>query len=380
MRPLEKSLEKLDDVRKKKLSEMIGSSGGGQSTVTSTVQSLGRGMSCTELYKIMKEHKNPKVLSEGILWMVSAVEDFGVSYLKLKDLIDFCKDIGLQSSAAATRNSTIKLIGVLHKFIGPDIKAFLTDVKPALLSALDAEYEKNTFEGTSAVPKKTVKLSDSASSLAAGGLDGLPREDICEKVTPTLLKGLEFSDWKIRLESIETVNKIMEEANKRIQPTGTVELFGALRNRLHDSNKNLIMATLSTIGGLASAMGPAVEKSSKGILSDILKCLGDNKKHMRECTLTTLDSWLADVFLDKRVPCITAALTDAKLGAEGRRDLLDWLSRQLAGLAVFSDAIYLLKPSAFAMADKSADVRKATDTCFGEILRVCGQEMVSDSS
>jgi hypothetical protein len=32
----------------------------------------------------MKEHKNPKVLSEGIVWMVSAVEDFGVSHLKLK--------------------------------------------------------------------------------------------------------------------------------------------------------------------------------------------------------------------------------------------------------------------------------------------------------
>lgn len=111
----------------------------------------------------MKEHKNPKVLSEGILWMVSAVEDFGVSHLKLKvvlfsfnacvqfssvnswlwmpialckfqtyiivniiffyffsqDLIDFCKDTGLQSSAAATRNATIKLIGALHKYVGP---------------------------------------------------------------------------------------------------------------------------------------------------------------------------------------------------------------------------------------------------------------------
>lgn len=32
----------------------------------------------------MKEHKNPKVLSEGLLWMVSAVEDFGLSLLKLK--------------------------------------------------------------------------------------------------------------------------------------------------------------------------------------------------------------------------------------------------------------------------------------------------------
>ncbi|KAL2473261.1 Protein MOR1 [Forsythia ovata] len=345
--------------------------------LTSFCEAVGPGLIFERLYKIMKEHKNPKVLSEGILWMVSAVEDFGLSYLKLKDLIDFCKDIGLQSSAAATRNATIKLIGVLHRFVGPDIKAFLSDVKPALLSALDAEYEKNPFEGTSAVPKKTVKVSDSASSLAAGGLDGLPREDISEKITPSLLKALECSDWKLRLESIETVNKILEEANKRIQPTGTGELFGALRNRLHDSNKNLIMATLSTIGGLASAMGPAVEKSSKGILSDILKCLGDNKKHMRECTLTTLDSWLAAVHLDKMVPYFTAALTDAKLGAEGRRDLFDWLSRQLAGLADFSEAIHLLKPSAFAMTDKSADVRKAAETCFGEILRVCGQEMVT---
>lgn len=32
----------------------------------------------------MKEHKNPKVLSEGILWMITAVDDFGVSLLKLK--------------------------------------------------------------------------------------------------------------------------------------------------------------------------------------------------------------------------------------------------------------------------------------------------------
>ncbi|KAL7231143.1 hypothetical protein ACSBR2_009419 [Camellia fascicularis] len=79
-----------------------------------------------------------------------------------------------------------------------------------------------------------------------------------------------------------------------------VELFGALRGRLYDSNKNLIMATLSTIGAVASAMGLAVEKSSfNGILSDVLKCLGDNNKQMRESTLTTLDAWLAAVHLDK---------------------------------------------------------------------------------
>ncbi|KAJ0083103.1 hypothetical protein Patl1_11638 [Pistacia atlantica] len=290
------------------------------------------------LYKIMKEHKNPKVLSEGILWMVSAVEDFGVSHLKLKVAVLF--------NAAATRNATIKLLGVVHKFVGPDIKGFLTDVKPALLSALDTEYEKNPFEGAAAAPKKTVRASESSSSVSAGGLDSLPREDISGKITPTLLKSLER------------------------------ELFGALKGRLYDSNKNLVMATLTIIGAVASAMGPAVEKSSKGILSDILKCLSDNKKHMRECTLTALDSWLAAVHLDKMVPYITAILTDAKIGAEGRKDLFDWLSKQLSGLTDFSDAVQLLKPASSAMADKSSDVRKAAETCIVEIIRVSGQETI----
>ncbi|WVZ68423.1 hypothetical protein U9M48_017361 [Paspalum notatum var. saurae] len=344
--------------------------------LTAFCEAVGPGFVFDRLYKIMKEHKNPKVLSEGILWMVSAVEDFGVSNLKLKDMIDFCKDTGLQSSAAATRNATIKLIGMLHKFVGPDIKGFLSDVKPALLSALDAEYEKNPFEGTSAAPKRTVRALDTASSISAGSSDGLPREDISAKITPTLLKNLGSPDWKVRLESIDAVNKIVEEAHKRIQPTGTAELFTALRGRLYDSNKNLVMATLSTIGGLATAMGPSAEKSSKGILADVLKCLGDNKKHMRECTLAALDSWVSATQLDKMVPYIIVTLGDQKTGSEGRKDLFDWLSKHVSKMSDTSEALPLLKPSASSLMDKSSEVRKAAESFMNEILKICGQEVV----
>ncbi|GJX72623.1 protein MOR1 [Tanacetum coccineum] len=105
--------------------------------LTTFSEAMGTGFIFERLSKIMKEHKNPKVLSEGLLWMVS-VGDFVVAHLKLKDVFDFCKD--------ATRNATIKLIGVLQKFVGPDIKAFSSDVKPAILSAVEAECEKNPFE------------------------------------------------------------------------------------------------------------------------------------------------------------------------------------------------------------------------------------------
>ncbi|XP_042752685.1 protein MOR1 [Lactuca sativa] len=345
--------------------------------LTTFSEAVGPGFIFERMFKIMKEQKNPKISEGLLLWMVSAVEDFGVAHLKLKDVIDFCKNIGLQSSASATRNATIKLIGALHKFVGPDIKAFFSDVKPSLLTAVEAECQKNPFEGAGTKPKKTVKASDAASSsVSGGGLDGLPREDISSKIPPAFLKEFESSNWKVRLQSIEAVNKIVEEANKRIQPNGTVELFGALRGRLYDSNKNITMATLTCISGLASAMGPAVDKSSKGILSDVLKCLGDNKKQMRECTLATLDSWVAVTHLDKMIPYIATCLTDAKLGVEGRKDLFDWLCRKLTGLAEFLDAISLLRPVAIAMTDKSVDVRKAAETFFGELVRVCGAEMV----
>lgn len=344
--------------------------------LTAFCEAVGPNFIFDRLFKIMKEHKNPKVLSEGILWMVTAVEDFGTSHIKLKDLIDFCKDIGLQSSAAATRNSTTKLIGILHKFVGPDIKAYFGDVKPAILSAIDAEFEKNPYEGPAAAPKKTIKELDSSLVPCGSGADGLPREDISGKISPMLIKNLSSPNWKLRLESIEGVNKLLETYN-RIQPTGTGELFVSLRARLFDSNKNLVISTLTAIGNIATAMGPAVEKSSKGILSDVLKCLTDNKKHMRESVIKALDSWAAVVQLDKMVPYIASSLGDVKLGTDGRKDLFDWVTRQLTKLNDQPDVVQLLKPTSSALQDKSVEVRKAAEASLAEITRVCGQELIT---
>lgn len=345
--------------------------------LTGFCEAAGPGFVFDRLFKIMKEHKNPKVLSEGILWMVTAVEDFGITHIKLKELIDFTKDVGLQSSVAATRTATIKLIGVLHKFVGPDIKAFLSDVKPALQSALDAEYEKNPYEGPATAPKRTVRTADGDESGGTVGADGLPREDISPKLTSTLLKNLSSPDWKIRQESIETINKILEDANKRIQPTGTGELFGALKGRLYDSNKNLVMMSLGTLGNLASAMGPAIDKSSKGILADVLKCLGDNKKLMRESAIKTLDSWCNVVQLEKMIPHVLPALVDVKISADGRKELFEWLTKQMVKVNDQAELVQLIRPIASALQDKSVEVRKAAETSLIEIIKACGQEQAS---
>ncbi|RWW13454.1 hypothetical protein GW17_00022823 [Ensete ventricosum] len=71
-----------------------------------------------------------------------------------------------------------------------------------------------------------------------------------------------------------------------------------------------------------------------------------------------------------KVPYITAALAESKLGAEGRKDLFDWLTRHLSKANDLSDASPLLKPTATALT--------AAECCLGEVLRVCGQEAVCE--
>lgn len=330
------------------------------------------------LLTLWKDHKNPKVVSEGLTWMLTALEDFGVGLIPVKEVITFCKDVALQSSTAATRNAAVKLLGLLHKFCGPDIKNYFSDLKPALQTLVNAECDKNPYVGEAVAPKRSTRAA--ASGAGGGGAEGLPREDISGKVTAAILKNFTSADWKVRQEAIEAVNTILQEANMRIQATGTGELIGALKGRLSDSNKNLVIMTLATLGKVAQAMGPGFEKSFKVIHADVLKCLGDNKKMMREAAVKTLDAWLLVLQMSKMLSSLTPALLDTKLCADGRKDMFDWFARHVAGADDMKEVITLIKPIVAGVQDKSAEVRKAAEGLLIEVVKACGHETVDRAS
>ncbi|KAG6387302.1 hypothetical protein SASPL_152489 [Salvia splendens] len=54
--------------------------------------------------------------------------------------------------------------------------------------------------------------------------------------------------------------------------------------------KKVVKVTCSTSSVVTGGMD-GLPREDTGILSDVLKCLGDNRKHMREFTLSTLDIW-----------------------------------------------------------------------------------------
>jgi cytoskeleton-associated protein 5 len=167
----------------------------------------------------------------------------------------------------------------------------LEDVKPALLTTLQAEFDKVADQRAPA-PTRFVRsdapragpggdagaaggagsaaAAASAAFVASSALDDLfPRVDLRQLVPAKLLTDMGDKDWKVREAAMTDALRLLEEV-KRVQPQ-TGDLLPALRARLGDANKNLVIQALQALGVLATAMGKPIGKEYKAILPSILK-------------------------------------------------------------------------------------------------------------
>ena len=114
-------------------------------------------------------------------------------------------------------------------------------------------------------------------------MDILPREDISGQITDSVIKKLGEKDWKMRKEGLDDIQAIINGANKRIQ-SNLGGLMPALKARLSDSNKNLVVNVLELLGLIATSMGPSIEKHMKSIIPAMFTCFADTKKNIRDST------------------------------------------------------------------------------------------------
>ncbi|KAK9693990.1 hypothetical protein K7432_013644 [Basidiobolus ranarum] len=318
-------------------------------------------------YESWKKAKSPKILSDSLSWVREIILEFGIVGLDIRELVEFLKH-ALGSSNAAVRNNTVTVFGCLHMYIGPDIRSFVKELSPSQLSSIDAEFSR--VEGQSPPePLKGLTLLKAASTIPSGKdratksvdiLDDLfPRVDISSQINTKLLKQLEDGNGKVRKECLEGFQKILEAANKRIKQY-VLDLPGALKGRLADSNKNLMIMTLETLSIMAIAMGHPFEKSCRIVLPSVLGCLSDNKAHVRVAAISALDSFYLAGMLWLMIPVIAGILLpDSQVL---RKDLLKWLSDKLAILESDGGEIPDLSPLVRSMfhclQDRSAEIRK----------------------
>uniref|UniRef100_A0A8C5ZML4 Cytoskeleton-associated protein 5 n=1 Tax=Marmota marmota marmota TaxID=9994 RepID=A0A8C5ZML4_MARMA len=295
----------------------------------------------------------------------------------------------LAATNPAVRTSAITLLGVMYLYVGPSLRMFFEDEKPALLSQIDAEFEK--MQGQSP-PAPTRGISKHSTSGIDEGEDGdepedggndvvdlLPRTEISDKITSELVSKIGDKNWKIRKEGLDEVAGIINEA-KFIQPN-IGELPTALKGRLNDSNKILVQQTLNILQQLAVAMGPNIKQHVKNLGIPIITVLGDSKNNVRAAALATVNAWAEQTGMKEWLEGEDLSEELKKENPFLRQELLGWLAEKLPTLRSTPTDLILCVPHLYScLEDRNGDVRKKAQDALPFFMMHLGYEKMAKAT
>uniref|UniRef100_A0A2K6FDL7 Cytoskeleton-associated protein 5 n=1 Tax=Propithecus coquereli TaxID=379532 RepID=A0A2K6FDL7_PROCO len=332
--------------------------------------------------------KNPKNQSETLNWLSNAIKEFGFSGLNVKAFISNVKT-ALAATNPAVRTSAITLLGVMYLYVGPSLRMFFEDEKPALLSQIDAEFEKMQGQSPPAPTRGISKHSTSGTDEGEDGdepddggndvVDLLPRTEISDKITSELVSKIGDKNWKIRKEGLDEVAGIINEA-KFIQPN-IGELPTALKGRLNDSNKILVQQTLNILQQLAVAMGPNIKQHVKNLGIPIITVLGDSKNNVRAAALATVNAWAEQTGMKEWLEGEDLSEELKKENPFLRQELLGWLAEKLPSLRSTPTDLILCVPHLYScLEDRNGDVRKKAQDALPFFMMHLGYEKMAKAT
>ncbi|XP_051000069.1 cytoskeleton-associated protein 5 [Acomys russatus] len=332
--------------------------------------------------------KNPKNQSETLNWLSNAIKEFGFSGLNVKAFISNVKT-ALAATNPAVRTSAITLLGGMYLYVGPSLRMFFEDEKPALLSQIDAEFEKMQGQSPPAPTRGVSKHSTSGTDEGEDGdepddggndvVDLLPRIEISDKITSELVSKIGDKNWKIRKEGLDEVAGIINEA-KFIQPN-IGELPTALKGRLNDSNKILVQQTLNILQQLAVAMGPNIKQHVKNLGIPIINVLGDSKNNVRAAALATVNAWAEQTGMKEWLEGEDLSEELKKENPFLRQELLGWLAEKLPALRSTPTDLILCVPHLYScLEDRNGDVRKKAQDALPFFMMHLGYEKMAKAT
>ncbi|KAJ8023557.1 Cytoskeleton-associated protein 5 [Holothuria leucospilota] len=319
--------------------------------------------------------KNPKNQAESFNWFSQAIQEFGFATINAKPFINHIK-VALSAVNPQVRTAAVTCIGIMYMYMGANLRMLFEDLKPALLSQIDAEIEKvsdtkppKPFRGlkkggggdAESDEEDDDEDDDAGEDGAAGGgmnmQDMVPREDISGKITDGLLTELGDAKWKIRGEALEKVQTILKEA-KFISPN-LGELPTALKARLAESNKILATTTANICQTIATAMGPAVKTHVKTLIPGLLFLTADSKVTVRQAAVQALTAWEEQIGLAPFIEDETLSSALAKEKPQMKMEIFGWLAEKLLKYRTLPPDLSLCVPYLFSgLEDRNADVRK----------------------
>ncbi|XP_053491174.1 cytoskeleton-associated protein 5 [Ictalurus furcatus] len=332
--------------------------------------------------------KNPKNQAEALNWLCGAIKEFGFAGINVKAFINNVKT-ALAATNPAVRTAAISLLSVMYLYMGAPLRMFFEDEKAALLSQIDAEFEKMKgqippppIRGLSKTNSEEGQEEGDKEEENDGGadvVDLLPRTDISDKITSEMVSKIGDKNWKMRKEGLEEVTAVISEA-KFINPN-IGELPVALKARLTDSNKILVQQTLAILQQMATAMGPALKQHVKGLGFPIITVLTDSKNAVRAAGLATLNAWVDQTGMKEWLEGEDLAEELKKDNPFLRQELLGWLAEKLPTLRSVPLDFALCVPHLYScLEDRNADVRKKAQDALPVFMMHLGYDKMNKAA
>ncbi|EFJ44246.1 microtubule organizing protein mora [Volvox carteri f. nagariensis] len=341
-------------------------------TLTSFAEAVGPQFIMTQLHKKAAAHKNPKVQSEAINWIGRAILEFGLAGMDVRALLDWAKE-DLGSANAGVRNSSIQLLGIMYRFLGPALGDMIrADVKPALMTAIDGEFAKNA-DLPKPEPTRVSRVATTARGGAAGAKGGAKGGGggNAGAAAGELITQLGSSNWKERKAGLDAIETILTQAGNRIQPQ-TGDLLPELKKRMADSNKNLTTQALTVLGRIAKAMGKAIDRQGRPLLTPAIKNITDQKQTVRSAVTEMLDAWVGVTSASCVMPDVMDFYISSKITADGKAETLKWMASLASGAKISDCLVDILRAGGMGSTDKAAEVRDAASKLMIALVETIG--------
>eukprot|EP00795_Rhopilema_esculentum_P011233 gene11233-21420_t len=346
--------------------------------------------------KVSSQVKNPKTQAEALVWMSEGLREFGFK-IDMKPHIAFIKT-SLQNTNPAIRGAAVQFLATLYLYAGPSLRTVFEDEKPALLQQIDAEFDKVKDEKPPAPVRKVLgdqddedeeeegadgEQDEDAVDGEAGGMnadDLVDRKNISDKITEALISKLTDKNWKIRNEGLQEVVELLKE-NKFIMPD-IGELPIALKARLGESNKNLVMISLGICKTLAEGIGSQVSRHKGTLLLAMISTMNDAKPQVTVTAKEALSAWHSKIgfapFLTDEI--LSSAMKIPKPNL--RIGLLSWMEEilKLETKKLPADLLESIPALFGCLEDRNAEVRKNAQAVLPLVMAHTGFEPMAKAA
>ncbi|KAF9005621.1 microtubule associated protein [Cyathus striatus] len=338
-----------------------------------------------QAYEPLSKQKAPKVLSDALTWINTALIEFGVAGISLRALIDFLK-AALQNSNASVRTSATKTLVTVKLFSGSGVKDLLEDLNPQLLNTISSEFEK--VEGTPAPePSRTsldvVNMTTSSGTGKTTSAIADPVDDLFPRVEidgllkgTTILSDSKNDAWKVKKEALESLQAILDQGSNKRLKSSMGEIGQILKARVVDTNKAVQTLALDIVARIAEGMGRPFEKHARLFVLPVSTVLSDQKAPIRNAALQTLTAIASACDIEPMVTGVSSALETSNPMQKGT--LLHWLAGWFKEHEP-SQAIDLkawVSPVLLSLDDRNSDVRKGAQAVLPILVRCIGFDHV----